>query len=246
MTTPKKTGPQGKGRPIDTIPHGWNGAIVQMGRAGRSLTDIRNVLKDAGHNISTKAISGVLLNEDESLTTIVQGAPKALGMTCGLLSPAFDEYREIVDDFILDGREPPRIRSYLVMEGFDIPIDELVTYCQHRKAELDVFATDPTTTPDGRRHHEHIRTLRRRLAEIWHHLPRDKRYSERMFAAVLAEYGSAIRFQLERVKDALEKDDTTVNDEIERKLGLVENGDVQDATDQDEPSGAEAPTGATV
>lgn len=241
MTQPKRTGPQGKGRPVDTIPHGWTSAIVSMGRAGKSVEDIRKILKASGHNISTKAISGALLNEDESLTTIVAGAPKALGMTCGLLSPAFDEYREIVDDFILDGREPPRIRSYLVMEGFDIPIDELVSYCQNRKHELEVFATDPNTTPEGRRHQEHIRTVRRRLAEIWHHMPRDKRYSERMFAAVLSEYGIALRYQLEHLKVDLEKDDAAINDDIERKLGLVENGDALD-----EPSGAEAPTGATV
>lgn len=242
MTQPKRTGPQGKGRPVDTIPHGWTSAIVSMGRAGKTVEEIRKAMKGSGHNVSTKAISGALLNEDESLTTIVGGAPKALGMACGLLSPAFDEYREIVDDFILDGREPPRIRSYLIMEGFDIPIDELVSYCQNRKHELTAIANDPSSTPEGRRHYEHIRTLRRRLAEIWHHMPRDKRYSERMFAAVLAEYGEATRFQIEHVKAVLEQDDDTVNNEIERKLGLVEN----DVDAVSEPSGAEAPTGATV
>lgn len=252
MANPKRTGPRGAGRPPMAIPDGWKAVVMAMAKDGKHVDQIRAVLKSNGHNVAKAGIAKFIASQFDDLTKIANGVTHHAALARGLESPEFEEFREVVDDFILDERSPVRIRAYLHAEGFDIPIDMLVDYCNRRKAELDKrFAESASSAP--RDQVEHTKTLRRRLTDIWHRLPTSERYTARMFGLVLAEYGQSLRFNIEQLKESLEgKDPQAANEEIERKLGLVESDEpaqetaAPNDTRPEEPSGAEAPTGATV
>lgn len=244
----RKIGPKGPGRPPNFVPENWDRAIVDMFRDGKTTDEIREVLKKAGHNVSRKGIAGVAEKLDPSLLSAPNGGYAALGICRDLTSVAFDEYREVVDDFLIDGRKPNKIRAYLIMEGFEIEPKDMEEYCESRLAELERIAADPKEASSVR-HKSHVSLLRRRIAEVWHNMPHDKRYTERVFGLLIQEYGASVRWEIEKLKASLEgnKDTNAANEEIERKLGIVEEEQPEpESTPEQEPSGAEAAMGATV
>lgn len=234
------------------IPDGWKAVVMAMAKDGKHVDQIRAVLKSNGHNVAKAGIAKFITSQFDDLTKIANGVTHHAALARGLESPEFEEFREVVDDFILDERSPVRIRAYLHAEGFDIAIDALVDYCHRRKAELDALFAESSSSAI-RDHAEHTKTLRRRLTDIWHRLPAKERYTARVLGLVLDEYGKSLRFNIEQLKESLEgKDPQAANEEIERKLGLVESDEpaqetaAPNDTRPEEPSGAEAPTGATV
>lgn len=232
----KKKTLKSTGRPSASLPDAWKPAVKAMADAGKDLDTIRQHLLTMDIGVTRESILHAMHGDATRNDEIVKRhGDKSL---IGLDGPVFDEFRQVVDDFIVDGRSPERIRAYLVTEGFVVTTEEVETYTAKRTDEWLREATGPYAA-EVKTQRMHTRTLRRRLVEIWHNMPADKRYTERMFGLVLAEYGSSARWELEKLKAELEgteKDENAANAEIERKLGLV----------QDEPSGAEAPMGATV
>lgn len=244
----RKIGPKGPGRPPDVVPENWDRAIMDMFRDGKTTDEIREVLKEAGHNVSKKAIASVAEKLDPSLLSAPNGGYAALGIRRDLESVAFDEYRDVVDDFIIEGRTHFKIRCFLIMQGFEIEPKDMEEYCEARVAELSKLAADPKEA-SASRHKSHLNWLRRRIAEVWHNMPHDKRYTERVLGLLVQEFGAATRWEIEKLAKSLEgnKDASAANEEIERKLGIVEEEQPEpESAPEQEPSGAEAPMGATV
>lgn len=233
------------GRPSASLPDAWKPAVKAMADAGKSLDTIRQHLLTMDVQVTRESILQAMHADKTRNDEIV----KQHGDTSlvGLDGPVFDEFRQVVDDFIVDGRSPERIRAYLVTEGFVVTTEEVETYTAKRTDEWLREATGPYAA-EVKTQRMHTRTLRRRLVEIWHNMPKDKRYTERMFGLILAEYGSSMRWELEKLKAELEGGDgktlerDAANAEIEKKLGLIMGEPKEEQT----PSGAEAPMGATV
>ena len=204
-----------------------------MALDGTTLEKIRERLIDCGVEATRESIQRAMHGDDTALDRIVKDHGD--DSLRGIDGPLFDDFRGIVDDFILEGRTPERVRAYLMIEGFSITTEVLASYMTERKSVIDGPALDVAQ----RNHHVHTRTLKRHLVEIWHNMPPDKRYTERMFGVVLSEYGAAVRYEIDNLLKTRPGGETidAANAELERKLGIAEKDEPgPDEPGQDEPS----------
>ena len=253
-----RTGPAGAGRPTNHFPEQYRPAALEMWRDKKGIDDIRQMLLSAGHNVSKKAIADVV-TPPETLSDVAKAMEKRLDETRNLSSESFtDEMRVIVDDFILDNREPSRICAWLKMEGMSVTLPDVVEYVIARKEELTRAPVDPVAV-EIQRLGQHTKILRQKLLDVWENLPLEKRYSEKVLIGLLSELRfsqAAYIAEMRSRKDAGSENLDEANAEIERKLGLAPAGNYEgdpapidqrvDPVDEHTPSGAEAAMGATV
>ncbi len=224
---PKKT-LQKTGRPSAKVPDEWKPAVYQMAAQGKTLEEIRQLLLTANIEATRESIGAAMHGDKTRMDEIVaaHGDPTLRG----LQSPLFDDFAPIVDDFIHEGRSPQRIAAYLKIEGFVVTNQELEDYVMQRAQALQNEAKPATLPGETRKSYMHLRVLERRIVEIWHNMPPEKKYTDRMFMVHLTEYGNTMHRQIERLRGELEgndRDTESVNAELERKLGLALDGEGQ-------------------
>ena len=221
ISKPKGAAPR---RPSRVFPESMREAVKAMARNGQSVEDARAFLVTNGFSIDRKVIARVMIDGPETLADIASGDVARAHNAIGLSSPFFDEeMRNVVDDAIIDGRSPSRIRAWLSMSGLDVEIDELVFYVEQRKEFLEDLADDPVALANERIA-QHLRALRARQVHIWSQLPDDQKFTAKTYTDTVKEIGVMLKFQ----KDSLRQDNAGKGgdakehySEIERKLGLV-------------------------
>lgn len=221
------------GRPSSKVPDAWLPAVRAMALDGTTLEKIRERLIECGVEATRDSIQRAMHGDDTTIDKIVK--EHGDDSLRGIESPMFDDFVVIVDDFILEGRTPERVRAYLTVEGFSVTTEAVASYMTERRNKIEGTALEI----EQRNHHVHTRTMRRRMAQIWNNLPPDQRYTARMYGAACVEYGQSLRYTMEIL--GKDKPDGEAYDaasaEIERKLGIVSQDEpVQDQPGQDEPT----------
>lgn len=226
-----KVGPKGAGRPSEQFPEKYRTMAVEMFRDKHGVDSIRKTLCELGYNISVRAISAVVTPAPTTLAEIVKPMEKRVEEAKNLSSTFFTgDMREIVDDFLTEGKDPSAIHDWLVKQGMTPTLAEVVAYCIFRQEELAKLPQDPISA-EIRRLGQHIRSTRAKLFEVWNGMPLEKRYSEKTFVALLGELRFAQTTLIEEMRKSNEAsaaahDIDSGDIELREKLGLLE---------QDEP-----------
>lgn len=228
------------GRPSVNFPEAFKSVARDAAREGKSVDYVRSILLAAGHKIARSAIEDAMAKAKEhaydpaasgpSGRVVVVGAdPDDQGLECERFS---DDIRAIVDDLVLDGREPMRIRAYLKSEGIDATFDEVERYINRRLAALAEDARS-SIAAETRQLSAHVRGLRIKAAHVWAKLPNSEKYTAKTYVALMSEVtkSSALLLSTTRANEqGGGRGDEAIIEDVERKLGLT-----TDAEDAAEP-----------
>lgn len=245
--TPKTNRKAPKGRPGKQFPPAFRPAVVQMAKDGRGVEEARELLIAGGYNVDRAVIKEIMdaglaeAFEPTAAGPLGQQAPATVtpdgqGLDCARFT---DDVRAIVDDMVLDGREPVRIRAYLASEGIDAPLEDVERFVSSRLATLSEDAKS-SLSAETRQLAAHVRSLRLKAAHIWAKLPPSEKYTGKLYAQIAAELTRAQSLLLDTLRANDEgggRDDSDLLDEMERRLGL----DAQ-APESPAPEASEGPS----